>query len=649
MLLESDPAAAARHAGDILAYSPGHEEANLLLATACRRLGDAATATGLLESLSKSHPASPVMQLELGRAYAAAGRGADACAAFERAVGLDEGLADGWRELAAQRFLTGDTEGGDAAYLKYSRLAPDPAELLDAKVALAADRLDAAEAMVRQHLLRSPQDVAALHLLADIATRQGSRAEAERCLTECLRLAPGDSAARHDLARLLYRQERIAEALPLIERLLAGEPRNTGYLSLKAQAIRLVGRIDEAIALMEEVVAEFPDDAQAWLIFGNLMREVGEQGRSIDAFRRSLAARPGFGEAYWALANLKTFRFTVGDLESMQRQLEQSAPSGSSRIHLEFSYGKALEDAGQFAASFEHYARGARLQRDTMVYDPDATTAYARRSKATYTVSFFAEHSGWGNECRDPIFIVGLPRSGSTLLEQILASHSQIEGTRELPDVPAIVMDLFSRPHPDSGEYPESVASLSRAEIEELAARYLAGTDGRRLLKLPRFVDKMLGNFSHVGLIHLMFPRAAIIDARRHPMACGFSCYKQLFAQGMNFSYDQGELGRYYRDYAELMDHIDAVLPGRVHRVHYGRLVADPESEVRRLLDYCGLPFEAECLRFYENPRAVQTISSEQVRLPIYSDSVDQWRHYEPWLGPLKDAVGDWVERYPRE
>jgi len=377
------------------------------------------------------------------------------------------------------------------------------------------------------------------------------------------------------------------------------------------------------------------------------MREIGEQSKSIAAFRRSLAAQPRFSEAYWALANLKTFRFTDEDLETMRRQLEQSAASGSSRIHLEFALGKALEDAGQFSASFEHYARGAALQRATLAYDAAATTAYVQSSKATYTDGFFGERRAWGNERPDPIFIVGLPRSGSTLLEQILASHSQVEGTRELPDVPAIVTDLHSRPSQGTVEYPKSVASLGRAEIEALAARYLAGTEVRRLLMLPRFVDKMLGNFSHVGLIHLMFPRAAIIDARRHPLGCSFSCYKQLFAQGMNFSYDLGELGHYYRDYADLMDHIDTVLPGRVHRVHYERLVADPAGEIRRLLEYCGLPFEAECLRFHENPRAVQTISSEQVRRPIYSDAVDLWRHYEPWLSPLKDALGDLIEKYP--
>ncbi|MHB8475076.1 MAG: sulfotransferase [Steroidobacteraceae bacterium] len=648
MLLESDPAAAARQASDILASSPGHEEANLLFATACRRLGDAATATGVLESLTKAHPGSAVLQLELGRAYAANGCGAEALAAFQRAVDLDASLADGWRELAARHFLAGETRLGDLAYLHYGRLAPLPPGLTDALVARSADRLDAAEAMARRHLEHAPRDAAALRLLADLAAQRGDTAQAERILSECLEVAPGDAAARHELARLLCRQERVAEVLPLIERLLAADPLNSGYRSLKAQTLRLIGRSSEAIALMEAVVAEFPDDAQAWLIFGNVLREVGEQARAIQAFRRSLAARPEYGEAYWALANLKTFRFTAADEESMQAQLARSPSSGSSRVHLEFALGKALEDAGEFAASFDHYSHGAALKRATMTYDPEATTEYVRRSKGAYTADFFVARAHFGLERTDPIFIVGLPRSGSTLLEQILASHPQIEGTRELPDVPAIVMELFSRAAPGSVEYPESVASLENGEIEAIAARYLAGTDMRRLLKLPRFVDKMLGNFSHVGLIHLMFPRAAIIDTRRHPLACGFSCYKQLFAQAMNFSYDLGEMGRYYRDYADLMAHFDAVLPGRVHRVHYEQLVADSEGEVRRLLDYCGLPFERQCLQFYENRRAVQTISSEQVRRPIYSDAVDQWRHYEQWLGPLKEALGDLVERYPR-
>jgi tetratricopeptide (TPR) repeat protein len=650
LLLESDPAAAARHASDIVANFPGHEEANLLLATACRRLGDPASSTRVLESLSAAHPASPVMQLELGRSYAAGGRRAEALAAFQRAVELDATLADGWRELAAQHFFAGDILGGDTAYLNYSRLAPNPPGLADAYVALTDNRLGVAEGVAAQQLRQSPGDVVALRMLADIASRRGDDQAAERYLTQCLELAPGYAAARYDLARLQYLQQRIAEALPLIERLLATEPHHAAYLTLKSQSIRLVGRIEESIAIMERVVADHPDDAQHWLVFGNLLREMGEQDRSIGAYRRAIAAQPGFGEGYWALANLKTFRFADADIATMQQQLALLPPFGSGRKHFEFALGKAFEDAGQFAASFEHYALGNNLQRATVDYDPAASSAFVQRSKALCTAGFFADRREWGIERADPIFIVGLPRSGSTLLEQILASHSQVEGTRELPDLPAMVMELFLRSNPadnSDSEYPSSIAALGRTDIEQMAADYLAQTQAHRPLGLPRFVDKMLANFSHVGLIQLMFPHASIIDARRHPLACSFSCYKQLFARGMNFSYDLGELGLYYRDYVEIMEHMDSVLPGRVHRVHYEQLIADPEREVSRLLDYCRLPYEAECLRFYQNPRVVQTVSSEQVRRPIYTDAVDQWRNFEPWLQPLKDALGNLIDRYP--
>jgi tetratricopeptide (TPR) repeat protein len=648
LLLESDPAGAARRATGILAASPGHTEANLLLAAACRRLGDLATAAAVLESLAKEHPESSLMQLELGRAYAADGRGAEALAALKRAVALDAGLADAWRGLATQLFAAGETREGDAADAHYRRLARDPPELGEANAALTDNRLEAAEALLRRRLQQAPQDVAALRMLADAALRRENQAEAERCLSECLALAPGYAAARYDLARLLFEQQRISEMLPLIERLLASEPHNIDCLSLKAAALRLVGRNDEAIALMEQAVAVHPDEDQAWLLYGHLLRETGEQARAIEKFRRALAVRPGCGRAYSSLANLKTFRFTSADLAAMREQLTHSAARGADRIHLEFALGKALEDAAQFAASFEHYAHGNALYRATISYDPDVVSAEAQRSKALYTARFFTERVDWGSQRPDPIFIVGLPRSGSTLLEQMLASHSQVEGTHELPDIAAIAFELWSRTNAaERPAYPQPVAALDRQEIEAFAARYLSRTQAYRPLGRRRFVDKMLGNFVHIGFIHLMFPHAAIVDARRHPLGCGFSCYKQLFRRGQKFSYDLRELGYYYRDYVALMEHFDAVLPGRVHRVHYEKLVADPEGELRKLLDYCELPFEEQCLRFYENRRVVHTVSSEQVRQPIYAESVDQWRHYEPWLGPLKEPLGDLVDRYP--
>jgi tetratricopeptide (TPR) repeat protein len=648
LLLDSDPLAAARRAGGILASSPGHPEANLLLAAACRKLGDPAAAAAALESLAIAQRDTPFMQLELGRAYAAAGRVPEALMAFSRAVALDDGLADGWRELAAMAFDAGDLQTGDAAYLRYSRLTKDPPELSDAIVALADSRLDSAEAMLLRRLEQAPNDVAALRLLADVATRREDHAQAERRLNRCLEIAPGYAAARYDLANLLFMLHRPSEVLPLVERLLAVEPGNLDYLSLRAQALRLVGRNDEAIALMESAVADHPDEDPAWLLYGHLLREVGQQSRAIEMYRRALAVRPGSGRAYSSLANLKTFRFDGADLEAMQERLARGALTSIDRTHLEFALGKALEDEGRFEASFEHYAQGNARHRATIYYDPNAMSAICQRSMAVCTDRFFADRAGWGSGRPDPIFIVGLPRSGSTLLEQILASHSLVEGTRELPDIPSIALEVTSRPNPVGRQgYPEPVALLHRAEIDAFAVRYLAQTEVHRPLGKPRFVDKMLSNFVHIGLIHLMFPNASIIDMRRHPLGSGFSCYKQLFARGLLFTYDLSDLGRYYRDYARLMDHFDTVLPGRVHRVHYEQLVADPEGEIRRVLSYCGLPFESACTRFYDNRRVVQTISSEQVRRPIYSEGVDQWRHYEPWLGALKDALGDLVERYP--
>ncbi len=646
-LLDADPAAAAREARAILAAWPECAEAELLLAAAHRRLGDAEAALRVLEPLVGADLGSALMQLELGRAHAAAGRHDAALAAFKRSVDIDPRLADGWRELAAQSFRAGDSWAGDAAYLRYCRLTPDPPELMDALVALSAGRLEAAQSIIRKRLSVDPCDVAALRLLGDVAAKRGDPLEARMRLMECLALAPGYAAARYDLARSLYALQRLDELLPELERLLAVDPQNGAYLSLKAQALRLIGRNDEAIDLVADVVARHPADPDAWVLLGNLHRDIGDQSRAVEAYRRAFTLPPGDGQAYWALANLKTVRFTAEDLGSLQQAVSQSPQIGPRRVHLEFALGKALEDEGRFAESFEHYAFGNAVHRGTLDYDADATTAFVERSKAVYSTRFFAGRAGWGSHAADPIFIIGLPRSGSTLVEQILASHSQVEGTRELPEMPAIATDLAARlAAADASEYPAGVATLTAADAKALANRYLERTSSSRPQGSPRFVDKMLGNFSHVGLIHLLFPRATLIDVRRHPMACGFACFKQLFPQGMKFSYDLGELGRYYRDYSALMDQIDTVLPGRVYRLYYERLVDDPDGEIRRLLEHCGLAFEEQCLRFHDNRRVVQTVSSEQVRRPIYREAIDQWRHFEPWLNPLRAALGDSVSRH---
>ncbi len=647
-LLDNDPRAAARAAEAVLNAYPGHEHAGLLLATALRRLGDSGAAAPVVESLAAGKAESPVMQLELGRSLAAAGRAEEAIGALRKSIELDPNFADAWRELAALYFANGDRRGGDAAHLTYESLAHEPFALKDARVALTEGRLGAAADMLSVHLQRQPSDAVAWRLNAEAVGRLGNAESAERSLHQSLALAPGYAAARYDLAVLLLSQERVDEALPLIDRLLEAAPQDPCFLALKVRAIRFLGRHEEARIIAEALVSAHGQDPQLWLLLGNLSREMGDSTRAVETYRRALQLRPGLGEAYWRLANLKTLRFSDGDIAEMEVQLRSGAMPGMDRTYLEFALGKAYEDGGRYAESFMHYRNGNAHRRAEMPHDSSVILADVQRSIATYTREFFAARAGWGSPQPDPVFIVGLPRSGSTLLEQILASHSQVEGTRELLYMPAIADELCAgaRGSEEVG-YPSCIKPLSREMIDTLAARYLSQSRAHRHSAKPRFVDKMLANFGHVGLIHLMFPNASIIDARRHPLGVGFSCFKQLFNKGMSFSYDLRDIGAQFRAYFQLMAHFDEVLPGRVHRVDYERMVAHPEQEVRRLLDYCRLPFEAECLRFYDNPRVVMTISSEQVRSPIYSSGIDQWRHYEPWLSDLKAALGNILDERP--
>jgi tetratricopeptide (TPR) repeat protein len=396
------------------------------------------------------------------------------------------------------------------------------------------------------------------------------------------------------------------------------------------------------------VLKTHPNQPRAWLSYGHTLKAVGRQRDCIVAYRKTVELAPTMGEAYFSLANLKTFRFAADDIHVMQALAARQELADEDRYHLEFSLGKAFEDQGQYGEAFSHYAAGNALRRKSIAYDPEETADHLRRCQVLFTSEFLAARTGHGNQAPDPIFIIGMPRAGSTLIEQILASHSQVEGTMELPDIIAIARRLSgkkSRLKPS--DYPEILATLSPSELEALGGEYLERTRIQRKLARPFFIDKMPNNFLHVGLIHLILPKARIIDARRHPLGCCFSVFKQHFARGQAFSYDQTELGRYYADYVALMAHFDAVLPGRIHRIFYERMVEDPEREVRALLDYCGLPFEEECLHFYRNRRAVRTASSEQVRQPIFREGVEQWRNFEPWLDDLKAALGPVLQDYP--
>lgn len=646
-LLDSDPSAAIREAAKVLEQHPGHPVATLLLGTARRSCGDTQAITAF-EELAAAQPDSALIQLELGRTLAAQGNAEAALAALRRAVELEPNLAEAWRELAALLAACGDLNGCDVAYANFARLAPPERHLTEAGSALANHRLGAAESLLRRQLAQAPRDAAAMRMLAEVEAERENYVEAERLLGECLQIAPGYSAARFDLARVFHSQQKAAPILPLIERLLALRPNDLHYRSIQASAYSLLGQNERSTQILSALVSEFPEDERVRLSYGHSMRIGGRLNEAVEAYRKSVELRPGFGEAWFSLANLKTFRFTADDLEAMQAQLTREDLNDQDRLHFEFALGKALEDAGNFAVSFEHYARGSALRRAAVRYDREDNTRLVQRTQTLYTREFLAARAGFGCQQSDPIFIVGLPRAGSTLIEQILASHSQVEGTRELPDIPGFALELGALHAPGAPPvYPQSVARLKRTQLSALGERYLAQTRPARHSNAPHFIDKMPSNFFHVGLIHLILPNARIIDARRSPLGCCFANFKQHFQSGVWFSYDLEDIGHYYRDYVSLMAHFDAVLPGRVHRVYYENLVVDLEGEVRRLLDYCGLPFEEQCLRFHETRRVVHTASSEQVRRPLYADGVDQWRNFEPWLGKLREALGDVVQQYP--
>jgi tetratricopeptide (TPR) repeat protein len=542
----------------------------------------------------------------------------------------------------------GDSEAADAAYLRSIRASVNDPALLKAAQALSENRLDVAEADLRAILRARPTDVAAIRMLAETGVRVGRQADAEQLLLRCLELAPGFHAARHNLATLLHRQSRSVETLAHLDRLLAEDPGNLAYRNLRAAALVRIGEYAEASDIYRDILMKHPGNPLTWMSLGHALKTLGQSAESIEAYRRALALAPNLGEAWWSLANLKTFQFTEADVAAMTAQAARDEISDEDRFHLHYALGKAAEDARDFPRAFAHYEKGAALRREGLDYDAEETSRHVRRSKALFTGEFLAERAGQGCPAPDPIFIVGLPRAGSTLLEQILSSHSQVEGTQELPDIISMARRLGGRAKRASeGRYPDALAELTPADLKALGEEYLSRAAVHRKLGRPFFIDKMPNNFAHLGLIHLALPNAKVIDARRHPLGCGFSAFKQHFARGQGFSYDLTDVGRFYADYVELMAHFDAVLPGRVHRVIYEAMVADPETEVRRMLAYCGMPFEAGCLRFYENDRAVRTASSEQVRKPIFTDAADHWRNFVAWLGPLKAALGPVLEAYP--
>jgi len=513
--------------------------------------------------------------------------------------------------------------------------------------ALIANDLPEAEAALRQHLREQPTDVAAIRMMAELAGRIGRNRDAETLLRRALELAPGFTAARANLATVLYRQNRFPEALAELDAVVAAGGGDAGNLNLRAATLGRTGDYEESRSIYAELTGTFPDHARLWMSYGHILKTIGDQAASVTAYRRAIEIEPSLGEVWWSLANLKTWRFEDADVTAMEALLANgTALAEDDRLHLHFALGKALEERGEAGRSFTHYASGNRLRRDQLAYDPAAVTAQVDSMVAALTPDFLTSRRGAGHPAPDPIFILGLPRAGSTLIEQILSSHSAIEGTMELPDIPAIAMREAQAFGGKPRDWPQAVAAMPAERLAQLGAEFIERTRIQRKTDRPFYIDKLPNNWAYLGLIALILPNAKIIDARRHPLDCGFSNFRQHFAKGQAFSYDLDHIGRYYADYVRAMTHYDTVMPGRVHRIIHERLLEDAETEVRRLLSWLGLPFEETCLEFHRNTRAVRTASSEQVRRPINRDGVGQWRPYSAWLAPLEVALGDLSRTY---
>ena len=509
--------------------------------------------------------------------------------------------------------------------------------LIEAARALHENRFDIAERILKPHLKEDPLDVRAIRMLAELAARLGRLKDSETLLRRALEIDPNFTAARANLAMVLGRLGRPMEALDLLDAIFEAEPDRVGHLNLKAATLGRLGDFEQALELYRQVLGRAPNQPRVLMSYGHMLKTVGRLEEAIDAYRKGIAVNPAMGEVWWSLANLKTVRFSEQDIAAMENALGRSDLKDDDRFHIEFALGKALHDLGRFEEAFEHYASGNALRREYHPFNVGHLSQLVDRSIELFTAEVL--ESQGGSSAPDPIFVVGMPRAGSTLIEQILSSHSLVEGTSELPDMPAIARGR--------GKYPASAIELSAEKRREAGDEYLKRSAVQRRTDRPFFIDKLPNNWMFAPFIHLALPNAKIIDARRHPLGCCFSNFRQHFARGQDFTYDLGDLGRYYSDYVRLMSHVDSVLPGRIHRVIYERMVDDTEAEIRALLDYCGLEFEPACLSFYETDRAVRTPSSEQVRRPIYRDATEEWRAYEKHLDPLKRALGPVWDAYP--
>lgn len=637
-----------------VAIDESHVDALYVLAVAQRyqkKLDQALTTLNQLLSLDKAPTRA---HQERGHVLLSANRPDEARRAFESAVRENPALLASWKALAGLYQSAGMEPQARAAMTQVEYLSSLPPELLGVSSMIHEGKLLKADRLCRHFLRQHKHHVEGMRLLAEIGNQAETLADAEFLLESCVEFAPDYDRARYDYANLLLKMQKFRKAFEQTSRLIEREPENPAYLSLYANACAGVGRHEEAIETYNEVLEKSPQQPRLYVMRGHAEKTIGRLEDAVASYRRAYELQADYGDAYWSLANTKTYRFTDDEIEHMQRQESTAGTGTEDRIHLCFALGKALEDRGEFERSFRFYRRGNALKHESVRHKPVHLAIRTSAQIDVCTAALFEAKSGAGCPAPDPIFIVGLPRAGSTLLEQILASHSMVDGTHELPNVIALAQRLrgsrnLVEEEGGTPNYPKILGELDDEYFHRFGEQFIEDTRVYRG-SAPYFIDKNPNNFFHIGLIRLILPEAKVIDARRHPMSCCLSGFKQLFGQGQEFSYGLEEIGNYYREYVELMDHWDRVLPGFVLRVQHEDVVDDLETEVRRMLDFCGLPFEEACLEYYKTERSVRTPSSEQVRKPIYRSGLEHWRNFEPWLGPLKEALGaDIRDRYDIE
>jgi cytochrome c-type biogenesis protein CcmH/NrfG len=637
-------------AGSLRTRYPENRDVLYLLALAQRQTRQITGALATLAGMERYHPGASQLYQERGHCYVALKDAPRAIEAYERAVRINPALPQAWSMLEGLYKMVGDEVQRQVAATHASKLKALPPEVITATGMFCEGELAASERLIRAFLQRHGDHVEAMRLLARIGVARDILDDAEVLLAAALAMAPDYIELRRDYACVLLDRHKDADAIAELDKLLALDPKNIDYRTLHATATVGLGDHEGGIRGFTDVLADVSPEsrlaADLHLSIAHAQKTLGRRAEAIDAYKQAIRVRPNFGDAYWSLANLKTYTFSAEEIAQLEAAESDASTAAMDRYHLCFALGKAYEDRKLYDVSYRFYERGNALKRAESRYRAELLELNTAMQKRVGTRVFFQERAGWGAPGREPIFILGLPRSGSTLLEQILASHSQVEGTQELANVPRAVLDLQGyNPDLNNPRYPGCLATMSADEFRALGEKYLTDTQIYRTGK-PYFIDKMPNNFRHLGFIHLMLPNAKIIDARREPMACCFGNLKQLFARGQEFVYSVDDIARYYRTYLELMEHWDAVLPGRVLRVQHEDVVDDLEGNVRRILDYCELPFEPACLEFHRTERSIRTASSEQVRQPIFRDGLNLWRHYEPWLGPLREALGDALERY---